>query len=164
MRLGTAPGDTLELSVVGYQFPEAKDPRQRFSWHVVQGRACTSGRAWAFRWPALTCDESARLPGWLSQVADALDADDSPTQPPLSTREAFIEPDLTFEVTALDDGHATLRVELDVELHAQPTPRALHPDGPTVLQLQVSAEQLRNAAAEWALDVERYPDALGEPY
>ncbi len=153
MRLGTSPGDTLELSVVGYQFPEATDPRERFSWHVVKGRARTRGGDWTFRWPALTCDESARLPGWLSQVADALDRQGPPTRPSLS----FTEPDLAFGLIAVDGGHATLRVELDLELHARPSPRKLHPDGPSVLRLRVSVDQLRTAATDWGDDLTTYP-------
>lgn len=54
MRLGPAPGETLDLSVVGYQFPEAEDPRQRYSWHMIWGRASTRLKSWEFRWQALT--------------------------------------------------------------------------------------------------------------
>lgn len=37
MHLGTAEGDTLDLRVTGYQFPDAVNPKQRYSWHMVAG-------------------------------------------------------------------------------------------------------------------------------
>ena len=61
MTLGSADGDVLELSIDGYQFPDAQNPEWRFS-----GWATSSTESWAFRWQALTCDESVRLGLWLS--------------------------------------------------------------------------------------------------
>ena len=65
MRLGAEGGDVLDLSIVGYQFPDADDPQLRYSWHMIQGRADTPSEAWDFRWQALTCDESPHLGAWL---------------------------------------------------------------------------------------------------
>jgi hypothetical protein len=62
-------------------------------------------------------------------------------------------------VVAVDGGCATLRVEPDLELHALTSPRKLHADGPSVLRLHVSVDQLRTAATGWADDVTRHPDA-----
>ncbi len=50
MRLGTNGDDVLDLSIVGYQFPDADDPQKRYSWHTIQGRAGTASEAWDFRW------------------------------------------------------------------------------------------------------------------
>ena len=71
MRLGSDDGDVLDLSIVGYRFPDAEDPQKRYSWHMIQGRPHTTAQTWDFRWQALRCDESSRLVAWLRAVADA---------------------------------------------------------------------------------------------
>jgi hypothetical protein len=157
MRLGSPPGDVLDLSIVGYQFPEAADPGQRYSWHMIAGRASTPLQTWELRWSALTCDESVRLTGWLVQVAEAAARTTSDPEPALITQASFTEPDLAFAVLAVHDGQVTMRVELDLELHAEINPRRMHPGGPSVLLLEVPADQLRQAASDWAGDVTRFP-------
>lgn len=63
MRLESPHGDALTLELTGDQFPNAADPAQRFSWHLVAGESRYPYGTWAFRWQALACDESARVPG-----------------------------------------------------------------------------------------------------
>ena len=41
MHLLDTKGHGLDLTVTGYQFPDATDPGQRFSWHMVEGTAYT---------------------------------------------------------------------------------------------------------------------------
>ena len=65
MKLGSSPADTLEPAVRGYQFPQAEDPRLRYSWHIICGRARTGTTTWEFSWQALACDESTHLLDWL---------------------------------------------------------------------------------------------------
>jgi hypothetical protein len=43
MRLTAPGGDTVSLQVCGYQFPQADDPRQRYSWHIIAGEATCPG-------------------------------------------------------------------------------------------------------------------------
>src|SRR5687768_10492609 len=91
------PDQALTLNIVGYQFPDADDPRKRFSWHMIDGAAVCPQGEWTFRWQALTCDESARLSVWLRQVADWLDKDQSRTfTVPAPPR--FTEPNLALSV------------------------------------------------------------------
>ena len=72
MELRSPAGDTLQITIGGYQFPDAHDPAQRYSWHMVQGTASSNGTTWNFHWPALTCDEWALLSIWLRRVARLL--------------------------------------------------------------------------------------------
>lgn len=161
MRLGSDGGDVLELSIVGYQFPDAADPRKRYSWHMVQGRARTTAKTWDFRWQALTCDESSRLVSWLRAVASAVAR--GCTTPALGPGRAwFTEPNLALEVDAIRDGLAVLRVELDLEFRApsnQDDPRA---GVPTLLEISLSPQQLITAAAELESDISLYPDGLAD--
>ncbi len=117
MRLGAEGGHVLDLSVVGYQFPDADDARLRYSWHMIQGRAGTGSETWDFRWQALTCDESRYLAAWLREVADASAfGRATPVKGPGPT--CFTEPDLAFEVESYLHGAVFIRAELDLEFRA----------------------------------------------
>lgn len=158
VRLVADDENALELSVAGYQFPEAEDPTKRYSWHVVTGQATSDGESWTFRYPALTCEESPRLSAWLRAVADATG---NRRSPPGQPRIQFTEPNLTLEVVRSDQGDPLLKVDLDLEFRA-PNRRTNHRAGsPSVLHLRLSPDQLRTAAAEWDDEVARYPDRSG---
>jgi hypothetical protein len=150
---GGGGGDEIELAIVGYQFPEADDPRQRFSWHVVEGRAVAGRERWSFRWPALTCDESPRLAAWLR--AAGADAGSGPG--PLT----FTEPNLSFAVVDRGDGgRVTLQVGLDLELRPPSARNAKRAGRPTLLHLDLHPDDLRRAARDLDADIARYPDGL----
>lgn len=162
MRLASDGADALEISIVGYQFPDAEDRRQRYSWHRVEGRAHTTDESWKFRYPALTCEESPRLAAWFRAVA-GIASDDRPTRDTARRRIGFTEPNLALDVEAFQGGDASIRVELDLEFRA-PGVRADHGAGnPSLLRVSLSPERLRAAAAAWDADVARYPDGLGAP-
>jgi len=113
MRLKGEDGNELTLTIAGYQFPEAEDPGKRFSWHMIEGEAVAGGRTWSFRYPALTCDEPARLSAWLRLAggsAEQAKAADQALEP-----LEFTEPNLSFEVVERSPSGATIRVGLDVE-------------------------------------------------
>lgn len=153
MRLRDPDGNHLALRVTGYQFPDAEDPQQRYSWHMVEGSASRSGSSWAFRFPALACDETPRVGHWLRLVADWLDAGGL-GRPPAD--EEFIEPNLSFSVLGqAESGTATIDFGLDQEFQA---PAGRHPGGRTSLHLNLTGEQLRAAAAEWDDECRPFPD------
>lgn len=159
MRLGAEGGDVLNLSIVGYQFPDADDPQKRYSWHMIQGRAGTASEAWNFRWQALTCDESPRLAAWLREVADASARGRAmPAKGP--GRTCFTEPNLAFEVESNLHGSVVIRAELDLEFRA-PSNKPNHYVGhPNVLHISTSIAQLAAAATDWESDLLLYPDGL----
>lgn len=158
MRLGEDGGDLLELGIAGYQFPDASDPEVRSSWHLVQGRATTAVESWELRWPALTCDESTRLPAWLLRVADAVDRAAAGREPDLPESERFTEPDLAFALVSASREGGALRVDLDLELRAPGNRTHPRAGRPSTLLLRTSSAQLRRAASDWGDDVARYPD------
>lgn len=160
MRIGAAGSDTLELSVTGYQFPLAPDPRLRYSWHTIWGRACTAHETWDFHGPALTCDESVRLTSWLRRAADEIDlAGLAERVPPVLLQERFTEPNLAFDLVDVRSAQdASLRVDLDLEFRAPSNRRARGAGSPSTLQLRTSAQQLRLAATDWSDEVARFPD------
>jgi hypothetical protein len=153
VRLGTEGAQALEMSIAGYQFPDAEDPRQRRSWHVVTGRATTGGESWEFGYPALTCDESPRLAAWLRAAAD----DIGHRRPVGDRRITFTEPNLAFEIVDPDRGEAQLRVELDLEFRPPSRRTDRRAGHPTVLLMSLSPTQLRAAAAAWDAETARFP-------
>lgn len=159
MKIASTNGNELEVSAVGYQFPEADDPRQRYSWHMVRGTARQGDVSWHFHWQALTCDESPRVGPWLRSLAARIR--DTPEQDIESpSRLAFTEPNLAFAVIDVRPGSALLRVELDLEFHRD---RAHWRAGePHFLDLDVTSAQLVDAADQWDEEIALYPASHGE--
>jgi hypothetical protein len=157
MRL-TGSADALTLRITGYQFPDAKDPRKRFSWHMADGEAACPRGSWSFRFPALTCDESPRISAWLREVADC--ADRSPVNGPPGVLE-FTEPNLRFGVARCQPGEAILQVALDLEFQP-PWHQRREAGDPFCLVMHLTAGQLRSAAGQWDEEIASYPD--GTPY
>lgn len=160
MKLGSGDGDILELTIEGYQFPDAQNLQQRLSWHIVSGRATNSSESWAFCWQALTCDESVRLGSWLQEVADR----SNPNGRRFESRPhaiCFTEPNLRFEaVTSFQSGSTVIPAQLDLEFRAPSNRICRSPGEPNTLQLDVTQEQISAAATEWAANVAQYPDGL----
>ena len=155
LTLGSTRGDSLRLAIDGFQFPDHDDPRRRDSWYIVEGEATLDGQAWDFRWQALTCDTAPLLAGWLLRVSEWLttgSADDPPKPPWL------IEPNLQFPRVRAVNGRAEISVELNLEF--------LPPDrrdgrrgagNPVVLRLRATAEELKQAAIDFAATIAQYP-------
>lgn len=153
MRLG-APAHVLTLQVTGYQFPDAEDLRQRYSWHMIEGEATCARGTWRFRYPALTCDESPRIPAWLDDVAACAELYPQGRQPGALK---FTEPNLGFSVAGCQLGEAVLKIALDLEFQP-PWHRRKEAGDPFCLMLRMTAGQLRSAAREWDDEIARYPD------
>lgn len=163
MHLGLRGGDLLELSITGYQFPDAADVGLRYSWHMIGGTATTATETWTFHWQALTCDESERVAAWLLSAADAAQPAAPGRRPSLPAALSFTEPNLLFDLEHVDGLDAVrLRVELDLEFRAPSSRRVRGVGDPSLLHLATSAAQLRAAAAAWSVDVARFPDL--DPY
>jgi hypothetical protein len=155
VKISSSNGNALEISVVGYQFPESDDPARRYSWHMVRGTATVPDASWHFRGPALTCDEAQRVAPWLrSRAAEVSDGPaPNPGEPP-SLR--FTEPNLALVGLNVLPGRLMLRVELDMEFHRD---RAHWWAGePYVLDLDVTGALLTDAADQWEQEIAQYPD------
>jgi hypothetical protein len=154
--LKDAQGRGAEVRVTGYQFPDAADLGQRYSWHMVGGHAWTEDGEWEFRYPALTCDETPKVGGWLRAVAAG------ETVAPLR----FTEPNLAFEVERRDGDDVLLRLGLDIEFlppWRKPTPGNPIPAGdPYLISIRLSVDRLTEAADEWDAETAAYPGGLAD--
>jgi hypothetical protein len=147
MLLTGATGDSLSLRVGGYQFPDAEDLRQRYSWHMVSGQARCAEGSWDFEWQALTCDESPRVSAWLRAAA-------SKAGPAALT---FIEPNLGFRLAGDAVVGQALEVDLDLEF-LPPWNRHRNAGDPTTLRIDIDAGGLRAAADAWDKERAPFPD------
>lgn len=159
MRLSDPAGSSLELTVTGYQFPDAVEPAKKNSWHMVEGEATCAGERWTFRYPALTVDETPRLSAWLRDVAGWIDASGTErgNRASMPAPLSFTEPNLAFRVGPTPDlNFPVVEIELQQEFRR-------HRGSPTpfdTLHITSGADDLRRAAAEWDAGWAPYPDEL----
>ena len=101
MRLKSQSGDSFELLILRYQFPDVHEDRWDSNWLVLSGKVATrDGQTWHFTEPAATSFELADLVVWLREVALRENSDD---------QFEFTEPNLAFSVSSTPA--ATLRVK-----------------------------------------------------
>lgn len=146
MRLIDEAGYGVELRVTGYQFPDAEDPGQRYSWHMVEGTASCPAGTWTFRYPALTCDESPLVASWLRDVARG-------GRP---AALAFTEPNLAMSVTGHRPGGATLEIALDLEF-SPPWRQGRGAGDPFIVGCEPSLSRISAAADEWERELAPFP-------
>jgi hypothetical protein len=146
MRLFGGDGHGVELTVVGYQFPDAVHPGQRQSWLIVEGAARCRRGAWSFRWPALTADDAVLLADWLRSMAGEQS----------SGGLEFTEPNLAFAGTRSGTNQVDLQIDLDLEF-SPPWRLRTRSGDPFTLSFQVTPEAILRAAAEWADEIAPYP-------
>jgi hypothetical protein len=147
VRLIGAEGFGVDLQVTGYQFPDAVDPGQRFSWHMVEGEGVARQGRWRFRYAALTCDEIPRISAWLREWAI------SDAQFSLS----FMEPNLRFKVVDSSLDNVTLGIEFDLEF-SPPWQQHSYAGDPFVLTVPVARRALATAADAWDQEWAPFPD------
>ena len=101
MRFVASDGSFLELSIVGYEFPELERVPYDSNWLFIAGHAASACREWEFREPCLLTYEVAALAEWLeARSKDVSKGSDI----------QFIEPHLYFRWN-----HGVLEVQLDLE-------------------------------------------------
>ncbi|MEV5825080.1 hypothetical protein AB0L25_05830 [Spirillospora sp. NPDC052242] len=152
MRLFDASGHGVELRVTGYQFPD--DPAKRYSWHMVEGGATCPEGSWTFRYPALTCADSAYVPVWLRGAARPEHAP-ADAEPPGDLW--FTEPNLTVAVTGFSSGLVTLAIGLDLEF-SPPWDHRRRAGRPYVVRCRLAPRRFEEAAAEWEREIAPYPN------
>lgn len=153
MILREISGHGVAIQVCGYQFPDDENVQKRYSWHMVQGQAHADGGDWAFRYPALTCDETPMISTWLRTVAAG-----GPT-----AVLRFTEPNLELVVAEQHGADVTVAVGLDMEFlppWRMPSSGSVCGGGPFVIAVRLSRQQLLAAADEWDAETEPFPDGL----
>lgn len=159
MKFGSASSESFRLAVDGFQFPDAVDPRERFSWYVVDGSVTTDGQAWDFTWAALTCHTAPLICSWLFEVASWVERHPRTEAPPSPW---LIEPNLQFPEVRWENGRAVLTIELDLEFRSPGNREGGTGAGkPDTLRVRATAEELRAAAIDFAATIARWPIPSG---
>jgi hypothetical protein len=135
----TDPDASLQLDVLGYQFPGAA--HEDGEWLVIAGRASIGDRTWEFRDPCLMISELVSLVAWLQGIAEGRVA--------TKRRAEFLEPELAFEFERIGPSQVRLTVEMEFGA-APPWWDAVSGSGdglvPFRMALEVTHDQLREAA------------------
>ncbi len=105
MHLSGTGGDSLELAISGYQFPETTGGDDA-DWLLVDTAASAGGRPWRTRNPSLQTFEVEALAQWLEGIAHGSSFPDTCD---------FVEPNLSFELVRVDRAGAELRAYFEVE-------------------------------------------------
>ncbi|WP_433995750.1 WapI family immunity protein [Bradyrhizobium diazoefficiens] len=105
MKLVSRDGQSLELRILGYEFPHLETAEYDSNWLVVAGEGRHPRGSWRFTHPCLLTYEAARLASWMDAAAD---------KSPCSDTCDFTEPNLKFRVL-LSQERPVLRVYFNLE-------------------------------------------------
>jgi hypothetical protein len=150
MRICGSDGQSLELRVLRYQFPETSDDEYDANWLMIEGVVSHPRGGWSFCDPCLLTYEGARLADWL----DAVGQNES-----CATEMGFLEPNLSFAlIRRPGGGKGMLRVyfELESRPHWARAPTAGRSD--LWVEFPVLEAELRRAARELREQLARYPE------
>lgn len=136
-------GRRLELTLVGYEFPDLEDDEWDADWLVVRISAADDPDVWTAEDPCLLTWEVDELADWLDAVADA---------PGAVHDLEFIEPNLTFERIEVD-GAGGVRAWFDDAFRPPEVP----PDEDVLIDFLLAPAALRAAAASLRAQRERFP-------
>lgn len=141
------PHSSLDLSVIGYQFPNDTTDPYDSNWLKVSVRVRHPRGDWSRVDPCLLTDEAARLATWLEDVSARRE---------VAAECDFLEPNLHFELLGGPDDVRVVRVHLRLELRP---PWAHGGDDAEDVYVDVPAhpDQLVEAAGSLRADLARYP-------
>ena len=147
MKLAGRDGQSLELRILGYQFPHLETEEYDSNWLVVAGKVTHSRGSWQFTNPCLLTYEAERLASWMDRIADA--------NLPCDTC-GFIEPNLEFRALLSID-RPVLRVYFDLE--ARPSWASSVCAGTEDLWVEFPIEELdlKSATRQWRTELTTYP-------
>ena len=156
MLLASQDGNELELSVVGYQFPEVDSDPWDSNWLLIALRVVSPKGSWEVVDPCLTTWEAKRLMAWMLNVA---------AHDPASAPIAFTEPNLTF--TAKPKPRSLKRVLLGACFQLELRPPWLGKGGGGSGDLRVDLDVARSDVARGAAsllgDLIRFPQRGADP-
>ena len=147
MRLCGPDGQSVELRVVGYQFPDLAEAEYDSNWLRIEGNVIHPRGQWSFRDPCLLTYEVSRLADWLDAVA---------RNDPSADEIGFIEPNLSFRVIRSD---ASTLLCVYFELESRPTWAEARAAGANDIWVQFPVDELalRQAARSLRQQLTAYP-------
>jgi hypothetical protein len=98
-------GQSVELHIAGYQFPDLPTVDYDSNWLRIEGQVSHPQGQWSFQDPCLLTHEVSHLADWLDALADDRTNNDE---------IGFIEPNLSFRIVR-SPGSAVLRIYFELE-------------------------------------------------
>ena len=155
MRLRSADGAAVELSIKRYQFGSSNEPRDwDANWLVVAGVVgLPDGSMWSFEDPCLTTWEARELLDWLRQVHAGH------VQPSIWNSEegrllAFTEPNIAFSLAVRSEDSVTIRAHLSLE---SGPPSEFGELFDSFVPLALSSWALMDAIGDWETALRAFP-------
>jgi len=132
-------GASLELEIVGYQFPVIENEPYDSNWLVISGRGTSDAKSWTFSDPCLLTREVAALADWLEARSRSGKG---------AGKIGFIEPNLYFRWKK-----GVLRVDFEIECR----PPWAKDVSEFYLLFSPSPEELASAAASLREQLRKHP-------
>ncbi len=147
MVLQTADDHSIELRILGYQFPDLETEEYDSNWLHVEGIVAHPKGNWRFRDPCLLTYEASRLADWLDLLGRGT-----------ATAEeiGFIEPNISFRSVKLPRG-VVLRVNFELEARPPWAPSDFVGDQPFWMDFHILGPELGSAAASLRDQLKEYP-------
>lgn len=151
MQLGSGDGNSVELEVLGYEFPQAHGRMDRWdkNWLDIQGIVRVSGgRSWGFTHPCLTTFEAEQLGSWLRDIRIG----------ETTSMLHFIEPLLEFQAESTPYGRVKIEIGLSHEA-SRPLELFQPPDARDfMVAVNLSLQDLDQAITDWEKACTRFPE------
>ena len=148
MILKSTGGSSLEMTLVGYQFPDLETKEYDSNWLLIKIDAVHSKGQWTSVDPSLLTYEVQRLADWLAAIARGQKVDDT---------EEFMEPNLSFRLANLDTGARTLRVYFELESRPPWAKSDTANENDFWLEFPLGDLDLEAAARQLRDELRRYP-------
>ncbi|NLG96567.1 MAG: hypothetical protein GX491_04320 [Chloroflexi bacterium] len=136
----TAGSSSFQLTILGYQFPDAEGEQYDANWLIVRVDVESPRGSWTATDPCLLTYEAAQLAEWIEKVAQG-----EPVQPGMK----FLEPALLFRLT----NEGNLRIYFSSFLRPEWAQEGEAP----FLEFPVSQVDLAAAARDLRVQIRRYP-------
>jgi len=147
VKLVGSDGQSMELTIQGYQFPEHATAKYDSNWLIVAVEVSNPRGAWRASDPCLLTYEVARLAEWLEAVAEGGEP---------SPQVGFIEPNLEFHVVQRKGGRV-LRVLFGLELRPTWAQSDLEWAEEVSVEFPIGDLDLQEAAQDLRQQLRRYP-------
>lgn len=145
MKFQSSTGNSFELQIIGYQFPEITDGDYDANWMIIQVHVTNRDGTWTARDASMLTWEVSTLARWLKYR----DQTYSRTQ-----TCGFIEPNLEFRFS--DDGD-TLTIFFDLELRPDWIRDKYNFDGDVSVDFAIAELDLINSARELEQQLLQFP-------
>jgi len=162
MRFDCINNQFVELSILGYEFPEITDKADEWNrnWLFVHINVKSNEKQWNKTHPSITTFELKRLIDWFRNISENISVKYSWID--------FLEPNISFELTNnYDSNIKNIKIHLWAEFHPfVPTCANYRTDSATdavpdyCIEFNATNEQLKNYANELEIELKKYPERV----